>query len=736
MAAEANTPNHRWYKKRYHVAAKPNEVSKTVLSADLIARMETKITQLEILDPLFSANEQGYVYDLNDVTTLFKDTAGTVPVTAAGDAVALRLDKSRGLALGTELVTNGDFSSGLTGWTLTGGWVVSGGTASNPAVAGSITQTTGTLTVGKFYRAEWDSANTSPINAVFGGNFVSVGSQRVGRNVVYGFCTGTTTFALQGGSTYAGIDNISVRELAGNHATQATTASRPLYALLPANGVRNLANGSADVGNATFWPAAPVQNGITATKVGSGFDTDGLPYVDVRYQGTASGTSHDSSFTSAQTRTAAVVAEQWTASVIAARTGGSAAGVTGLRVVAIEETAPFTFVNASSSANTTATPETTLSATRTIASGNQIRSVIALDFTNLATIDVTYRIKGLQLELGATRTAYQFNYAATNIAEPPFAQVGALLYDGVNDFMVTPAINFAGAEVLGTELVSNGTFDINSAGWAATAGATLSVSAGEFTITNGSVGSNGGAALSFSTVVGRAYSVRGQVVRSAGGAVVSVDFHIGTAADGFTIVANGALSPSSGRVFIATATTTFITLLVGGNTLGASKTFDNISVKEVITPADEVFLCHGVRKTSDAARGTLVELTTGTAGRFSINAPISAGANYEFGSVGTVGVGAFASGFAAPETAVLSGQAKISTDNALLRRNGTQIATVATDQGTGNYSNAPLYFGSRGGTTFFFKGYEFSSICRGAIPSAARIAQAEDWVRQRTAGAY
>lgn len=43
---------------------------------------------------LFAEGQQGAWYDPSDFTTLFKDTAGTDPVTTAGDAVALIRDKS------------------------------------------------------------------------------------------------------------------------------------------------------------------------------------------------------------------------------------------------------------------------------------------------------------------------------------------------------------------------------------------------------------------------------------------------------------------------------------------------------------------------------------------------------------------------------------------------------------------------------------------------------------------
>lgn len=43
---------------------------------------------------MFANNEQGFFYDPNDLSTMYQDAAGTVPVTAAGQPVGLILDKS------------------------------------------------------------------------------------------------------------------------------------------------------------------------------------------------------------------------------------------------------------------------------------------------------------------------------------------------------------------------------------------------------------------------------------------------------------------------------------------------------------------------------------------------------------------------------------------------------------------------------------------------------------------
>lgn len=47
-----------------------------------------------IIKSLFASNEQGFAYDPNDLTTLYQDAVGTVPVTAVGQPVGLIRDKS------------------------------------------------------------------------------------------------------------------------------------------------------------------------------------------------------------------------------------------------------------------------------------------------------------------------------------------------------------------------------------------------------------------------------------------------------------------------------------------------------------------------------------------------------------------------------------------------------------------------------------------------------------------
>ena len=54
---------------------------------------------------LFKSGEQGAWYDPSDISTLFQDSAGTIPVTADGDPVGLMLDKSGNINNGTQPVS-------------------------------------------------------------------------------------------------------------------------------------------------------------------------------------------------------------------------------------------------------------------------------------------------------------------------------------------------------------------------------------------------------------------------------------------------------------------------------------------------------------------------------------------------------------------------------------------------------------------------------------------------------
>jgi hypothetical protein len=168
---------------------------------------------------LFAAGEQGVWYDPSDFTTMFQDSAGTTPVTAVEQPVGLLLDKSKGLVLGAEI-----FSS----FTSTGLWTVSGSTYSISSAASSTDLRVDFIgTVGKRYVISFTASgvsgsvifyplNTSPPSIVNGTNVT-----RELSNAGFFIIRATT-------GASATVSNISVKELPGNHASQSTSASRPV----------------------------------------------------------------------------------------------------------------------------------------------------------------------------------------------------------------------------------------------------------------------------------------------------------------------------------------------------------------------------------------------------------------------------------------------------------------------------------------------------------------------------
>lgn len=209
----------------------------------------SKKTFDQLIQSLFANNEQGFFYDPNDLTTLYQDAAGTVPVTAAGQPVGLMLDKSKGVALGNELVINGSFDNGTTGWVAeyqsalsnVGGKLRVTANGFNPYGVQAISG----LTVGKTYKLTY-----APFVKTGTGVWViNLGNKSLGYQAQYGVVrepalavggsfifTATTTvlnIALVGGvgtvvGDYADFDNISVKEIAGNRAYQTTSAARPI----------------------------------------------------------------------------------------------------------------------------------------------------------------------------------------------------------------------------------------------------------------------------------------------------------------------------------------------------------------------------------------------------------------------------------------------------------------------------------------------------------------------------
>jgi len=321
--------------------------------------------------------------------------------------------------------------------------------------------------------------------------------------------------------------------------------------------------------------------------------------------------------------------------------------------------------------------------------------------------------------------------------------------------------------VLGAELVTNGGFDTDTA-WdkTATAPATVAITGGKLTIV--SPAGETAYARQAPLTPGKLYQVTGSVTIRSG----SVKLIVGGGITEFTFTTSQSfsfLAPAVSNNFL------YISRVAPG---GCDADFDNISVRELpgnhatqstslscptyqvdsngrgylnfdgsddflvtptITPGtDKVQVFAGVRKSSDAARGMLVELGNAPGLQtWRIEAPDGpALQRYLWNSSGSSSSSTVASGYAAPITNVLTGIGDIAADTAILRVNAAQAGSYAADQGTGDYGNYPVYIGRRGGTSLPFNGRIYSLICRfGPNLTADQIAQTEAWVNSKT-GAY
>jgi hypothetical protein len=123
------------------------------------------------------------------------------------------------------------------------------------------------------------------------------------------------------------------------------------------------------------------------------------------------------------------------------------------------------------------------------------------------------------------------------------------------------------------ELVTNGTFDTDTTGWTAYNSATLSVVSGKLRTTNGAA-SSGGAGQAITTVIGKIYTLTVELTGTNG------FLHIGTSIGNTSILGRTLTLDEKVLVsFVATSTTTWITVSNNNASLGVSKDWDNISVK-------------------------------------------------------------------------------------------------------------------------------------------------------------
>jgi len=212
--------------------ATQNGVSVSIAS---IVSLSSGATEFSPYD-LFTGGAKGAWYDPSDYSTLFQDSAGTTPVTAVEQPVGLMLDKSQGLALGSELVTGSASAYSGNGTVATVGDTVTA-TCTTNGIYGITWLSTFVSNLWVLLTVEVVTNSASKSLLIFpnGNSTALAGGTTTGSKSFIALAptaTGSTRcpiFYINGlvGESFS-VRLVSIKSYAGNHASQSTAASRPV----------------------------------------------------------------------------------------------------------------------------------------------------------------------------------------------------------------------------------------------------------------------------------------------------------------------------------------------------------------------------------------------------------------------------------------------------------------------------------------------------------------------------
>jgi hypothetical protein len=176
-----------------------------------IILLGAKQTIAKIISALFPSGSDGAAYDLSDFTTLWQQNTGLTQG-GSGLPVGLLIDERQ--TIGVELATN----TSITG---------------NAANGSTQTYSTGAVvTAGKTYQISCDVTGYSGTgNVGFASNGLGATYFLAGNGHISGIKTATVSVPVvmvTGAANTANFSNISIKEVTGSHASQATAGSRPI----------------------------------------------------------------------------------------------------------------------------------------------------------------------------------------------------------------------------------------------------------------------------------------------------------------------------------------------------------------------------------------------------------------------------------------------------------------------------------------------------------------------------
>jgi hypothetical protein len=394
---------------------------------------------------LFASGEAGLALNVEAAYLrgwIFQDSAGATVAAAAGDPVGLILDTARGGLdnLGSELVTNGDFStSDVSAWSAAGNVTaaVTGGVYSLTADAATtggrfLEATTSSNAVLVTFRARRVSGTSAasywgiPRTGGFASPNHQVSLDTSGNWVTYRYiilresgATGVRIYLqLPAGNAVWEFDDVSIKAVPGNHAYQTTSGSRPALARTPDGGRRNLLTYSEALSNAA-WQPSTISNGTSVNGVISLSNSEGYAYVT---QVVTANTSID------HVVSLDVTCDQTVANVP-------------LRIAGT--------VNVSQLVSLTAgvTVRVTLTGYRpgtNIFIGLDARDAVVPGGSNSTGYNVTFN--RVQLETGSSATAYQRVGLTSDVTESGKRDCWGLLFDGSDDSLQTASVDFSATD--------------------------------------------------------------------------------------------------------------------------------------------------------------------------------------------------------------------------------------------------------------------------------------------------
>lgn len=426
---------------------------------------------------VFAAGDVGWIYDSSNLNSMFQDAACTIPANQPGHPVGPRLDVKHGLSLGPEMVTNGDNEAALSAApsSLLTGFVSREQSADRARSGAFSAKLTASALSSTHYWALWTvPANVAvvvtgsvyiPAGATGGQNIkiVDTSDGSVAQEIIAAGATDqwvdfkflrlgkATAWPMAIGQNFAAnwagaaiyIDNLSIRELPGIHASQPVATSRPTLARRPASGVRNLLtysdqfdNGMWNKVRSVVTPNAGVapDGTMTADKLVEDLSPSNDHRINMVYALTAGAAYTFSIYAKAAERSQIVLYESASGStrnVLFDLLAGTATDMTGPGLSPTISAVGGGWYRCSISVPTVTNPAGVMAYMNMAVSGSNV-------YTGNGTSGLY--LWGAQLELGSSATAYQRVSSIYDVTEAGQPDRWCLVTDGVDDGMVTTTI--------------------------------------------------------------------------------------------------------------------------------------------------------------------------------------------------------------------------------------------------------------------------------------------------------